>query len=70
MPSALEMVEYMEYRDELDSDMNTKDAREGILGAIRATMSGELTMPDPSSMCRNACWPPWSWGSSLSAGPW
>ena len=28
-------------------DMTTKKAREGILGAIRATMSGEFTMPDP-----------------------
>ena len=48
LPSANEMVEYMEYRDELGCDMTTRDAREGILGAIRATMCGELTMPDPA----------------------
>ena len=48
VPSAPDMVEYMEYRDALDCVMTTKDAREGILGAIRATMSGEITMPDPA----------------------
>ena len=32
----------------LDHELTTKDAREGILGAIRATMSGEFTLPDPS----------------------
>ena len=34
--------------DEMGWDMTTRDAREGILGAIRATMCGELTMPDPT----------------------
>ena len=32
----------------LDHELTTNDARDGILGAIRATMSGEFTLPDPS----------------------
>ena len=37
-----------EYMDMMGEVMSTKEAREGILGAIRATMSGEFTLPDPS----------------------
>ena len=32
----------------LDHELTTNDARDGILGAIRATMSEEFTLPDPS----------------------
>ena len=32
----------------MDEELSTKDAREGILGMIRATMSGKFTMPDPA----------------------
>jgi hypothetical protein len=32
----------------LDCELTTKDAREGILGAVRATMNGEFTLPNPS----------------------
>ena len=32
----------------LDYESTTKDAREGILGAIRGTMSGEFTLPNPN----------------------
>jgi hypothetical protein len=38
---SLDSVEMVDY------ELTTKDAREGILGAIRATMSGEFTLPDP-----------------------
>jgi hypothetical protein len=31
----------------MDEEMSTKEAREGILGAIRATKTGEFTLPDP-----------------------
>ena len=37
-----------ECRGDYCSEMTTKDAREGILGAIRATMCVDLTMPDPA----------------------
>ena len=34
-----------EFVEMLDEELSTKEAREGILGAIRATMSGEFTLP-------------------------
>ena len=32
----------------MDEVLSTKETREGVLGARRATMSGEFTLPDPS----------------------
>ena len=32
----------------MDEELSTKEAREGILGMIRASMSGEFTLPDPN----------------------
>ena len=32
----------------VDDELSTKQAREGILGAISTTMSGLFTLPDPS----------------------
>ena len=37
-----------EFVEMLDEELSTKEAREGILGAIRATTSGEFTLPDPA----------------------
>jgi hypothetical protein len=31
----------------MDEEMSIKEAREGILGAIRDTKTGEFTLPDP-----------------------
>ena len=48
VPRAHVKDEYMEQGEVWVCDMTTRDAREGILGAIRATMCGEFTMPDPA----------------------